>query len=368
MKAIFLTIVLSLMVCGLSFGYEGRPLPYGDGVYQKLNPDGSITVGQDNETGLVDIKYKYPFTTPVFGKYGLQIRDYYVYYAERDHTGASWVMKVDGGVVDGSFLGKYYLAGLNLHPTNYTEVKNWLWSSDGSIAHTPYVPLSDDFDNIEVVNVNDIYVPTVSLVDDSDRGVVFDYSTTEGSSTTNFTQRVDDYQKTTGIEATATGWTRSAWVKFPATALVVSGTAFEYPSNISVSVGELVAAATVQYISIRAVYGLDGNLDKIEAFTKSQVPVDTSFTLVASPTGDTWYHVAMICDGTTGIDYYVSDEDGVLLASADETDLPLPEAFNLWSTSYYGLYAFSGAAQGSVSINGSIVGLRFDENSFWTLD
>jgi hypothetical protein len=320
---------------------------------------GSWSVGSDSEAGFVDIKNANTF--PPFGKYGLNIIDHVTHLSARDDSGASWLKRVYDQSIIGSFLGAYFLEGFDLSPANYTEVKNWLWSTDGYTAISPYEPLADDFDSI--VTSGTLYTPTVSLVNDSERGVVFDYSTTEGDSTSNFDTRLDEYKKDTGITASATGWTVSAWVKFPATAVAIDGTTLELVSSITVEVGE----DDVQFVGIQALYDTDGLLDEIQAIAVTLPATISTFTLVANPEADTWYNLSMVCDGTTGIDYRVSDSDGALLAIADESDLPLPEDFSAWSTSFYGIYPQSGTATGTPVIQGAIVGFRVDEFSFWTL-
>jgi hypothetical protein len=136
---------------------------------------------------------------------------------------------------------------------------------------------------------------------------------------------------------------------------------------VTSTMGIGVGVDTVQTMKIEFTFDDDGFLEGIQASTQVGVNTPVVTPLLASAVANTWYNVAMKCDGTTGITYYLSDDEGALIATADETDLPVPSGgFDTWGVSYYDVSVSSGLFIGTGAMAGDIDSFRVDWFSFFT--
>lgn len=270
-------------------------------------------------------------------------------------TGAVYIKASVSGSVGGSYFGDNFVTGIDLSNATQSIVKNYLYSSGAYEVGT----YDYELDGLTKTTAGTAGIPSgaVTLVDVTGYGTMLNY-TSSGSGGGGLVYRSDLYNRTTDLDESSEPFILAATLAAPASGYYVTG------ATPTVSVfGPLYFVSTSQALGIGACYDSTTEgaaLESICAFSFGALGVQDFEVLVSEPVAGQAYHVAIVTDGTTGVDYYV---DGVLLA--DETDFapPVNADLSTWADTKYGMFFWSGFA--GTSITGSLENARIDNFQFF---
>lgn len=265
--------------------------------------------------------------------------------------------------VQGSYYGPHYFTGVDLPAMDYGKQYMYSNPAAGYTATSSYNYTNDGLPRF-TIGTNDTGV--LSLVLDDDTGIMANY--TQTPLPTDLTKgRQEFFQATTGLtDADITALLIVDGYIQPCAAAEYRASSTTAPmAGIVLSGNELSGSTVVNSLWYGVVAEYNGDvegapLENLIVYSIGPDSLVERHVIDASPVAGQKYHVAMVFDGTTGVDVYL---DGVLVADENDAQVPWNEegesGLDDWPTKQHGYY-FGTSTGGTGNRAGGYTNFRID--------